>query len=80
MAGYYSEKSDWLKWVLVYLVIGGIVYFLVYKFYLGGKNPYSSPNPSASSSATPSNGTSPSPSGIKVPTSIPSSTPSYTPY
>ncbi len=77
MAGYYSEKSDWVKWVLVYLVIGGIIYFLVYKFYLGNKNPYSSPSPSA----TPSN-TNPSPSGIKtiVPTSIPSSNPSYNPY
>jgi len=41
MAEYYKSKGGWLKWILIYLVIGGIVYFAVYYFYLKNKNPYS---------------------------------------
>ena len=28
----YSKKSSWTKWLIIYLVIGVIVYFLIFYF------------------------------------------------
>ena len=38
----YGDKKNWLKWILVYVVVGGLVYFAVYYFVkMGSKTPYS---------------------------------------
>jgi hypothetical protein len=36
-------KKNWLKWLLIYAVIGGLVYALIYYFFLNGNSstPYS---------------------------------------
>jgi len=37
----YGGKKNWLKWILIYLVIGGLIYLLIYYFFLrGGSSPY----------------------------------------
>lgn len=36
MAGYGDGKKNWVKWVIVYAVVGAIVYALIYYFFLRG--------------------------------------------
>ena len=38
MAEYGGGKSNWVKLALIYLVIGGIVYAVVWYFFLGGNS------------------------------------------
>jgi hypothetical protein len=41
-AGYgkgYGKRPLW-QWILIYIVVGGILYFLVYKFFLAPKGGY----------------------------------------
>jgi hypothetical protein len=51
VAEYYKGNEGWLKWILVYVLIGGIVYFLVYQFYLKGRRSYSNSTPEPGTSA-----------------------------
>lgn len=41
MAGYYGKRPLW-QWILLYVVIGGVVYALIYYFFLskGGAKLY----------------------------------------
>jgi hypothetical protein len=38
----YGKRPLW-QWILIYLVIGGIIYALIYYFFLGNKNNEYSP-------------------------------------
>jgi hypothetical protein len=39
--GGYGKRPMW-QWLLIYLIIGGIAYFVIYYFFMqGGSSPYS---------------------------------------
>ncbi len=40
--GVYSKKPMW-QWILLYLIVGGIIYFVIYYFFMskGVASPYS---------------------------------------
>ena len=40
---YYGKRPLW-QWILIYIVIGGIIYFLVYYFFLHKTGGYSAPS------------------------------------
>ncbi len=43
MPEYYSKARPWWHWVLIYLVIGGVIYALVYYFVLAKQDGYTVP-------------------------------------
>lgn len=51
----YGAGGSWMKWVLIYLVIGVVVYGLVWYFFLGGNkgSGYGNNNSSGSTQNTP---------------------------
>lgn len=51
-SGGYGKRPLW-QWILIYVVIGAIVYFGIYYFFLRGKGSYSAPS---GSGGTPSYG------------------------
>lgn len=54
MAAYskgYGKRPLW-QWILIYLVIGGIVYFLIYYFVFAKKGAYTAPKTSAPAPAS----------------------------
>lgn len=63
----YGKRPLW-QWVLIYIVIGGIIYFAIYYLFLRGK--YSSSNYSNSGSSY----SSPSATPTQMPTSMPQDT------
>lgn len=38
--GSYSGKRPLWQWLIIYLVIGGILYFIIYYFVISGKGGY----------------------------------------
>ncbi len=49
----YGKRPLW-QWILIYIIIGGILYFLIYKFVIaknGGGYNYSVPSSNSSQSA-----------------------------
>lgn len=46
----YGKRPMW-QWILLYIIIGGIVYYLVYALFLGNKGGYTVPSGSSSKSA-----------------------------
>lgn len=51
---YYSKRPLW-QWILIYLIVGGIAYILIYYFVIAKRGGYSSTNyttPNASSAPT----------------------------
>lgn len=52
MAGYLGKRPLW-QWFLIYAVVGGIVYFLIYYFVLAPKGGYKVPGTSGTTQTTP---------------------------
>ncbi|MBI2329823.1 cupredoxin domain-containing protein [Candidatus Daviesbacteria bacterium] len=48
----YGKRPLW-QWVIIYLLIGGIIYAGIYYFFLAKKGGYNQPTPSATDSASP---------------------------
>ncbi|EKD91553.1 MAG: hypothetical protein ACD_30C00002G0050 [uncultured bacterium] len=42
MANGYGKRPLW-QWVLIYLIVGGVIYFAIYYFFIGGSGSYSYP-------------------------------------
>jgi hypothetical protein len=41
MAGFYGKRPLW-QWLVIYLVVGGVIYFLIYYLVFAPKGGYSS--------------------------------------
>lgn len=69
----YGKRPLW-QWILIYVVVGGIIYFAIYKFFLKGNYSYSGNSYTPQSSSY----TAPPPPASTVPTAMPSSQPNTT--
>jgi hypothetical protein len=53
--GNYGKRPLW-QWILIYVVVGGIIYFAIYYFFLSKHGGYSAPGSGSSTQSAPSTG------------------------